>query len=196
MQNKYLVLWLLLAGCLIGGFLCGWQTKGWISGKSGRLKEGAAEIRIHDTIKTPVVAYKIIPGVNYNVDSLTEVINKFWKDSLKNLYGMGIFEAKFTKDDKIGRREITLASRIPVDPEAEVTLTEVLKLPEVYPKRTFGVYTGLSYVLKEEMAAHAGVKYYVMDFRNFSLAGFVESKYLLSNKTWLLSAKTEIEVRF
>jgi hypothetical protein len=147
-------------------------------------------------MKVPQVEYRIIPGTEYNIDSLTEVINKSWKDSLKELYGKGLFEAKFVKEDKTGKREITLESRIPVDPEMGIIIDEELKLPEVYPKRRFGILGGVAFELRDGIAGHVGVKYYVLDFKHFSLAGSAEGRYLLSNRTWEPRGRIEAEVRF
>ena len=81
---------------------------------------GEKLIKIHDTLKTLSVQYKIIPGSDYNIDSLTFAINQFWKDSLKNMYGKGLFQTQFQKEDKLGKRTYTLESRIPVDPMASL----------------------------------------------------------------------------
>jgi hypothetical protein len=195
-KNNNLVFYVLVAACLAAGFISGWTIKECVSEKVGFVDRAGGVIKVHDTIKTPLVEYRVIPGKGYNVDSIVYVVNRAWKDSLKNLYGRGLFEAKFSQQDNLGKREITLDSRIPVDPEAEVTIDEELKLPEVYPIRNFGIYAGLSYEVKNEITAHVGLKYYVLDFRNFSLSGFVGSKYLLSSKTWIYSGKIEGEVRF
>src|ERR1039457_6879517 len=87
-------------------------------------REGGNPITIHDTLKTTSVQYKIIPGTDYNIDSLITVINQFWKDSLKNMYGKGLFESKFSKSDDLGTRSYTLASRIPIDPESQLIVDE------------------------------------------------------------------------
>jgi hypothetical protein len=196
MQNNNLVFWVLLAGCLTAGFISGWTIKECVSGNEGFVNKAGRVVKVHDTIKTPVVEYRIIPGADYNVDSLVNVVNQFWKDSLKNLYGKGLFEAKFTKEDKLGKREFTLESRIPVDPDAEVTLTEELKLPEVYPKRTLGIIAGLCYEVKDDLIASLGLKYYILDYKNFSLSGSAEGKYLVNNFSWHPAVKLETELRF
>src|ERR1035438_10458091 len=105
-NNKWLYLSLVFA-LLLTGFIIGWVAK-----PSETVKDPYL-VKIHDTLKTTSVQYKIIPGTDYNIDSLITVINQFWKDSLKNMYGKGLFEAKYSKADALGKREYTLASRIP-----------------------------------------------------------------------------------
>ena len=75
------------------------------SGNGGVVYKAGNIIRVHDTIKTKGVEYRIIPGTAYNVDSIVEAVNRAWKDSLKILYGKGLFEAKYTKEDNLGKRE-------------------------------------------------------------------------------------------
>jgi len=196
MQNNNLVFWVLLAACLAAGFISGWTIKECVSGNEGFVNKAGRVVKVHDTIKTPVVEYRIIPGADYNVDSLVNVVNQFWKDSLKNLYGKGLFEAKFTKEDKLGKREITLESRIPVDPFAEIIIDEELKLPEVYPRRRFGIYGGVEIRLVNGIAGVLGAKYYILDYKNFSLAGSAERNYIINKKEWQPVGRIEAEVRF
>src|ERR1035437_1769617 len=97
MQNNNLVYWVLLSACLAAGFISGWTVKGCFPESKVYTTSAGGIIKVHDTVKTPVVEYKFIPGKEYNVDSLISVVNQFWKDSLKNLYGKGLFEARFVK---------------------------------------------------------------------------------------------------
>src|ERR1035438_4474064 len=108
MQNNKLIMWLILAAIVIGFITC-WFTK------PAGSKTEYQTIKIHDTLKTSTTTYKLLPGVTYNIDSLTTSINQFWKDSLKTLYGKGLFQAKYSKEDAMGKREYTLDSRIPID---------------------------------------------------------------------------------
>jgi hypothetical protein len=196
MQNNNLVFWVLLAACLAAGFISGWTIKECVSGNVGFVNKAGGIVRVHDTIKTPVVEYRIIPARDYNVDSLVNAVNQFWKDSLKNLYGKGLFEAKLTKSDKLGKREFTLESRIPVDPFAEITIDEELKLPEVYPQRRFGIYGGVEIRLVNGIAGVLGAKYYILDYKNFSLTGSAEGNYLINKKEWQPVGRIEAEIRF
>jgi len=184
MKNNNLVFWVLVLGCLAAGFISGWTIKECVSDGKGFVDRSGGVVKTHDTIKTGVVEYRIIPGTAYNVDSIVDAVNRAWKDSLKSLYGKGLFESKFTKEDNLGKREITLESRIPVDPKAEVTLTEELKLPEVYPVRRFGLFGCAAYGSKPGFEGSVGVRYYVMDFKNFSVSGSAEGKYEVNNLSW------------
>ena len=196
MKNNNLVFWVLLLTCLAAGFIAGWTVKECFSGNGGVVYKAGNIIRVHDTIKTKGVEYRIIPGTTYNVDSIVDAVNRAWKDSLKDLYGKGLFEAKFMKDDNLDKREIILESRIPIDPNAEVTLNEELKLPGVYPKRSFGIYAGVGYESKNEFFSLAGVKYYFVDLEHFLISASVEGKYFTISKIWIPSGKVEAEVRF
>jgi len=84
---------------LAAGFISGWTIKECVSGDKGLVDRAGGVIRVHDTIKTGVVEYRIIPGKVFNVDSIVEAVNRAWKDSLDGLYGRGLFEAKFVKED-------------------------------------------------------------------------------------------------
>jgi hypothetical protein len=195
MQNNNSVFWLLLLATLTAGFISGWTIKESTSDTKGYINTSGLFVKVHDTIQTPGIEYRIIPGKSYNVDSIVNSLNQFWKDSLKNLYGKGLFESKFTKEDQLGKREISLTSRIPIDPEAGITFDEQLKLPEVYPKRTFGIFAGLSYELRNEIAGSVGLKYYLLDFRNFSLSLSAKGNYLITNKQWYPCLKLETELK-
>ena len=179
MKNNNFVFYVLIFACLAAGFITGWTIKQCTSGSDYVFYEPGGVVRIHDTIKTRAVEYRIIPGRSYNVDSIVESVNRAWKDSLKSLFGKGLFEAKFVKEDGFGKREVTLESRIPVDPEAEITLDEQLKLPEVYPKRTFGIFGGLAYEMKPGFAGTIGLKYYLLDFRHLSVSCSAEGTFPL-----------------
>ncbi len=157
MKNNNLVFGVLLAASLAAGFITGWTIKQCTSGSDYVFYKPGGVVRIHDTIKTRAVEYRIIPGRSYNVDSIVESVNRAWKDSLKSLFGKGLFEAKFVKEDGFGKREVTLESRIPVDPEAEITLDEQLKLPEVYPKRRFGISGGIGYEMNLGLRERGGL---------------------------------------
>src|ERR1035441_1017370 len=133
MQKNNILWWTMVIALLLAGFIIGWTTK-----PSGKVKE-TCSIKIHDTLKTSSIQFKIIPGTDYNIDSLITVINQFWKDSLKNMYGKGLFESKFSKSDDLGTRSYTLASRIPLDPESQLIVDEYF----TFPKRTFGLLGSL-----------------------------------------------------
>jgi hypothetical protein len=178
-NNKWLYLSLVFA-LLIIGFIIGWTTK-----PSGKQKESYS-IKIHDTLKTISVQYKIIPGTDYNIDSLITVINQFWKDSLKNMYGKGLFEAKYSKEDALGKREYTLASRIPIDPESQLMVDESF----TFPKRTFGLVGSIG------TSSSLGLKYYIRDSPKFSFFGQVGYEYLFAIKNWTYSARFELEYKF
>jgi len=196
MKNENLVFWVLLAGCLAAGFISGWSVKDWTSGRENIVYTSGGIVKVHDTIKTPILDYRVIPGRDYNVDSLVDVVNQFWKDSLKNLYGKGLFEAKFNNQSDLGKEEITLESRVPIDPEAEVTLTEEYKLPGVYPERRFGINAGIGYELQKGFSGTVGVKYYVLDYKCFSLACLAGGRYFVCNKVWIGNGGVEAEIRF
>lgn len=180
MQNNKLINWLILAAIVIG-FITGWFIK------PAGSKTICQTVKIHDTLKTSAVSYKILPGVNYNIDSLTNSINQFWKDSLKTLYGKGLFQSRFTKSDDLGTRTYTLDSRIPIDPESQLIIDESF----TFPKRTFGLFVGLS-----TQTGNMGLKYYVLDGKRFSLIGFMSGEYLIDKKLWCSKAGIELEYRF
>jgi hypothetical protein len=185
-----------MMACLAAGFISGWTIKECVSRDVGFVNKQGGVIRVHDTIKIRAVEYRIIPGRAYKVDSIVIALNQAWKDSLKNLYGKGKFEAKFAKEDNLGKREITLESRIPVDPEAEIIFTEELKLPEVFPKRRFGICGGAGYEMKNGFAGIVGLKYYVLDFKYLSLTCIAEGRYKISNREWEQRGRIEAEVCF
>jgi len=178
-NNKWLLLSLVFA-LLIIGFIIGWATK-----PSGKQKE-TMSVKIHDSLKTTSVQYKIIPGTDYNIDSLITVINQFWKDSLKNLYGKGLFESKFSKTDDLGKRDYTLTSRIPLDPESQLIVDESF----TFPKKTFALVGSLG------SSASLGLKYYLNDSPKFSFSGQVGYEYLLAIKNWNYCARFELEYKF
>src|ERR1035441_6126852 len=99
MQKNNILWWTMVIALLLVGFIIGWTTK-----TSDTVKDPYI-VKIHDTLKTASFQYKIVPGADYNIDSLITVINQFWKDSLKNMYGKGFFEAKYSKEDDLGKRE-------------------------------------------------------------------------------------------
>ena len=178
-NNKWLYLSLVFA-LLLAGFIIGWTTK-----PSGKQKE-TLSIKIHDTLKTTSVQYKLVPGADYNIDSLITVINQFWKDSLKNMYGKGLFEAKYSKADALGKREYTLASRIPIDPESQLIIDESF----TFPKRTFGLIGSLG------SSASLGLKYYFLDSPKFSFSGQFGGEYKFAVKDWNYNARLELEYKF
>jgi hypothetical protein len=180
-NNKWLYLSLVFA-LLLAGFIIGWTTK-----PSGKVKESYA-IKIHDTLKTTSVQYKIVPGTDYNIDSLITVINQFWKDSLKNMYGKGLFQAKYSKEDAQGKREYTLESRIPLDPESQLIVNESF----TFPKKTFGLIAGINTYL----VGSFGLKYYFIDHKNYSLSGYASGDYEFVKKSWTPNAKIELEIGF
>ena len=165
---------------LIAGFILGWTAK-----PSGTVKDPYT-VKIHDTLKTTSVRYKIIPGADYNIDSLITVINQYWKDSLKNMYGNGLFQAKYSKEDAQGKREYTLESRIPLDPESQLIVNESF----VFPKKTIGLVGSIGY------SAALGIKYYIIDAKSISLSGLFSGDYLFDKKTWIPNARLELELKF
>ena len=175
---------------LLAGFITGWYCHS--RSPLGHSREGGNPITnghlitIHDTLKTTTVRYKIIPGTDYNIDSLITVINQFWKDSLKNMYGKGHFESKFSKSDDLGTRSYTLASRIPLDPESQLTVDESI----VFPKKTIGLVGSIGY------SASIGLKCYIVDSKHFSFSGLVSSDYKLDKKFWIPNARLELEMKF
>jgi hypothetical protein len=174
MQINTSLFWSLALSLLLTGFITGWVIK------SNNIPQPNNQvIRIHDTLKSTTIAYKTIPGQSFNVDSLTFAINTLWKDSLKTLYGKGLFEAKFNKEDKLGKREFTLESRIPIDPEANLVIDEQFALPSIYPKRTFGIYAGLGITTVNNITGTLGIKYYILDYKNFSLTSSVGALFPL-----------------
>jgi hypothetical protein len=179
MQNNKNILWLIIAAIIIG-FITGWFLK------PAGSRTAYQTIKIHDTLKTSTTTYKILPGVNYNIDSLTTAINQFWKDSLKTLYGKGLFESHFSKSDDLGTRSYTLASRIPLDPESQLIIDESF----TFPKRTFGLVGSLG------SSASLGLKYYVLDSKNLSLSGFVLEGYVFNDKCWKPNIGIECEYKF
>jgi hypothetical protein len=178
-KNKWLLLSLVFA-ILIIGFILGWSSK-----PSGKAKDQVT-LKIHDTLKIASVQYKIIPSADYNIDSLITVINQFWKDSLKNMYGKGLFESKFTKTDDLGKRDYTLTSRIPLDPESQLIVDESF----VFPKRKFGLVGSLG------SSSALGIKYYLHDSPKFSFSGQFGYGYTVSLKDWNYSARFELEYKF
>ena len=178
-NNKWLLLSLVFA-LLIIGFIIGWATK-----PSGKQKE-TMSVKIHDSLKTTSVQYKIIPGTDYNIDSLITVINQFWKDSLKNLYGKGLFESKFSKTDDLGKRDYTLTSRIPLDPESQLIVDESF----TFPKKTFALVGSLG------SSASLGLKYYLNDSPKFSFSGQFGGEYKFVIKDWNYNARLELEYKF
>jgi len=176
--NKELLLSLIFA-LLIIGFIIGWSVK-----PSGK-QTGSGIIKIHDTLKTTSVQFKIIPGISYNIDSLITVINQFWKDSLKNMYGKGLFEAKYSKEDELGKREYTFASRIPLDPESQLIINESF----VFPKRTFALVGSIG------NSTSLCLKYYLHDSPKLSFSGQVGYEYLFAIKNWNYCARFELEYK-
>jgi hypothetical protein len=177
-NNKWLYLSLVFA-LLIAGFIIGWTTKP--VGKQGELYS----IKIHDTLKTTSVQYKIVPGSDYNIDSLITIINQFWKDSLKNMYGKGLFESKFSKVDDFGKREYTLDSRIPIDPQSQLTVDESF----VFPKRKFGLVGSIG------SSCALGLKYYLHDSQRYLITGQVGREYMFSIKGCNYYARLELEIK-
>jgi hypothetical protein len=180
-KNKWLLLSLVFA-ILIIGFIIGWSAK-----PVGK-QTGSGTIKIHDTLKTASVQYKIIPGADYNIDSLITVINQFWKDSLKNIYGKGLFESRFSKSDDLGTRNYTYTSRLPPDPQSSLIIDEALK----YPKRTLSLLVGTDTRLQRSI----GLKYYVIDSKHISLSGIFSGDYLADKKTWSPCGKVELEILY
>ena len=179
MQNNKLILWLIIAAIIIG-FITGWFTR-----PAGSVTNFQT-IKIHDTLKTSAISYKFLPGVNYNIDSLTNSINQYWKDSLKTLYGKGLFQSRFTKSDDFGTRSYTLTSRIPLDPESQLIIDESF----TFPKRTFGLFGSLG------NSAALGLKYYFHDSPKFSFSGLLGGEYKFASKDWNYNVRLELEYKF
>ena len=182
MQKNNILWWTMVIALLLVGFIIGWTTK-----TSDTVKDPYI-VKIHDTLKTASFQYKIVPGADYNIDSLITVINQFWKDSLKNMYGKGLFEAKYSKEDAQGKREYTLASRIPIDPESQLIVDEDLKIP----KRTLSLLAGIN----TSLVGSVGLKYYMIDSKCISLSGIFSGDLLIDKKTWSPCGKLELEMRF
>src|ERR1035437_4472606 len=179
MQNNKLIKWLILAAIVIG-FITGWFTR------PAGSKTTCQTVKIHDTLKASSVSYKILSGVNYNIDSLTNSINQFWKDSLKTLYGKGLFQANYLKEDELGKREHTFSSRIHLDPDSQLIIDEAF----IFPKKTFSLVAGIGY------SASLGLKYYLLDTRHLSLSGHISGDYEFVKKKWSPNAKLELEYLF
>jgi hypothetical protein len=182
MQNNNWLWWTLVFALLLAGFITGWTTK-----PSNAIKESYA-IKIHDTLKTTSVQYKIIPGTDYNIDSLITVINQFWKDSLKNMYGKGLFESKFSKTDDLGIRNYTYTSRIPPDPASSLIVDESF----VFPKKTLGLIAGIN----TYFVSSVGLKYYFIDHKNYTLSGHASGDYDIVKKSWKPNVQIELEIGF
>jgi hypothetical protein len=178
-NNKWLYLSLVFA-LLLAGFIIGWTTK------PSKTVKDPVTVKIHDTLKTTSVQYKIISGTDYNIDSLVTVINQFWKDSLKNMYGKGLFESKFSKTDDLGTRNYTYTSRIPPDPAASLIVDESF----TFPKRTFGLVGSIG------SSSSLGLKYYILDSKHFSFSSLVSGDYQLLKKEWSPNAKLELEYKY
>ena len=180
MQKNNMLWWTMVIALLLAGFIIGWTTKPF-----GQVKNPFT-IKIHDTLKTTSVQYKMVPGNDCNIDSLITVINQFWKDSLKNMYGKGLFESKFSKVDNLSKRDYTLASRIPLDPESQLIVDESF----IFPKKTLGLVGSIG------SSASLGLKYYILDSKHFSFSGLVSGDYQLLKKEWSPNAKLELEYKY
>ena len=180
MQTNNWIWWSLIFALLLTGFIIGWTTK-----PSETVKDPFT-IKIHDTLKTTSVQYKIIPGADYNIDSLITTINQFWKDSLKNMYGKGLFESKFSKSDALGTRNYTYTSRIPPDPASSLIIDESF----IFPKRTFGLVGCIG------STTELSLKYYLHDSPKFSFSGQAGYGYMFATKDWNYTARFELEYKF
>jgi hypothetical protein len=177
--TKYVAL--LIIGIIIGYFIPDCHSR-----QNANTQTAGQLVTIHDTLKIPAVQYKILSGTDFNIDSLVNVINQFWKDSLKNTYGHGQFETKFTKTDDHGTRNYTYTSRIPPDPASRLIVDESF----IFPKRSFGLVGSLGnlYALS--------LKYYIHDSPKFSLCGQFGYGYTVSLKDWNYCARFELEYKF
>lgn len=136
-----------------------------------------------DTVKIEHVEF--VPDIKYvkqkiNIDSITAALNKFWKDSLQSLYGMGLFSAKAKTENEYGKREAEFKSRIPIDPEGFFIFNDSLSIPviKIYSPSTFGIHAGLSNnFTRGGLKYSAGIKYYFVDKKHFSIVlnPFVET---------------------
>lgn len=180
MKNNNLIYWTLVLALLSAGFITGWTFK------PVEIQKETNSIKIHDTLKTISIMYKTIPGSEYNIDSIINVINQFWKDSLKNTYGHGLFESRFSNTDALGTRNYTFSSRIPPDPASTLIIDESF----TYPNKTFGLVGSIG------SSASLGLKYYVVDSKHFSFSGLISGDYLLSKKEWSSNPRLELEMNF
>jgi hypothetical protein len=177
--TKYVAL--LIIGLIIGWFIPDCHSHGYNTPITADQL-----ITIHDTLKVPAIQYKILPGTDYNIDSLVNVINQFWKDSLKNSYGHGEFETRFTKTDNHGTRNYTYTSRIPPDPASRLIVDESF----IFPKRTFGLVGSLG------SSSAISLKYYLHDSPKYSFSGQLGYGYTVSLKDWNYCARFELEYKF
>ena len=187
MQNNKLILCLLIASFILGFLICNTCCNGH-SQRICHSREGGNPITVLDTIRISSISYKYIPGITYNIDSLTTSINQFWKDSLKTLYGKGLFQSHYSKSDDLGKRDYTLSSRIPIDPESQLIIDESF----TFPKRTLSIIAGLS----SQLNCSLGLKYYFPDHRKYSLTGSAAGEYQFINKSWSPNVRLELEYMF
>jgi hypothetical protein len=182
MQKNNILWWTMVIALLLVGFIIGWTTE------PSETEKDPYIVKIHDTLKTTSVQYKLVLGTDYNIDSLITVINQFWKDSLKNLYGKGLFESKFSKVDDFGKREYTLDSRIPIDPQSSLIVNEDLKIP----RRTLSLLSGINISL----VGSVGLKYYMIDSKCISLSSIFSGDYLINKKSLTPNARIELEILY
>jgi hypothetical protein len=177
----------LIVTLIIGGVI-GWLSRG------TEIKK--YPVVIHDTIQTKPPEFKPDMSVKFNVDSLTEAINQFWKDSLQELYGRGYFIASGEGLTEYGNYEYQFKSRIPVDPEGQFIFDGNFVLPEIYPPSTVGIFGGVENRFDRNIRLFAGLKYYFIDTRHFQVYGSGEVNYLLQDKRWDGSIKASVELKF
>jgi hypothetical protein len=101
------------------------------------------------------------------------------------MYGKGLFEAKYSKEDELGKREYTFASRIPLDPESQLIINESF----VFPKRTFALVGSIG------NSTSLCLKYYLHDSPKLSFSGQVGYEYLFAIKNWNYCARFELEYK-
>jgi hypothetical protein len=181
-----------------GGILIITFFSGYFIGDCGDCKpaDPAEPIIIHDTVKTEPPKFEPDPQVRFNVDSLVSAINKFWQDSLKELYGRGFFVAEGKGETEYGDYDVKYRSRIPVDPEGEFIFDGNFTLPEIYAESTIGIFAGIDNRFDKNIRLFGGLEYYIIDDKHFQLYPSGEVSYLLSDKKWDGSIKANVKLKF
>jgi len=168
--------------------------------------EGKPNIILNDTLG--VQQNNFLPGVKpdsgkivantkkENVDSISAYWNKFWADSLGDMYGRGSFEVVTRKEDKYGTREYHFVSRTPLDPEGTWIIDENLNLPVIYPKSTIGLFAGIENRFDRNVNLFAGLKYYVIDTKHFQLYAKGSVNYQMLDKKFdgRIALQTELKL--
>lgn len=161
--------------------------------------DGETTITLTDTLE--VKETKFVPSPyavkeKVNVDSISAFYNKFWADSLGEMYGRGMFVVTTKKQDEYGTREYQFNSRIPIDPEGIFIVNEKLNLPNIYPKSTIGLFAGIENRFDENVILYGGLKYYVIDSKHFQLYAKGSVNYQMLDKKFdgRIALQTEIKL--